>query len=95
MTKHFVLLMLVLGAALTACKKTSMDCRETAWEYIGAEQQATVTGDWKQAPVFHVTYSGKKACKIRFNTTDDALIGPIVVYVDEADGTVLGQDLRM
>lgn len=90
-----MILMLVTGAALTACKKSCMDGRAAAWEYISAEERATVIGDWKEAPVLHVTYGGKKASKVRFATTEDALVGPIVIYVDESDCTVLGQDLRL
>lgn len=92
--KPIVILMLALGVLLGACKNAKTDCRRTAWEYIGADQQATVNIDWRQAPVEQVEYKGKKACRVRFNTTQDELLGPISIYVEEATGTVLGQDMK-
>jgi hypothetical protein len=38
---------------------------------------------------------GKPLYKITFNTTKDALLGPIVIYVDKSDGNPIGMDFRM
>ena len=40
-------------------------------------------------------YSGKKLSAVRFNTVDDALLGPITVIVDLSDKKAIGQFLRL
>ena len=38
--------------------------------------------------------TGKTVYKITFNTTQDGLLGPIVLYVDKYNGKVIGTDFR-
>ena len=37
---------------------------------------------------------GKPLYKITFNTTQDGLLGPVVVYVDKSNGRLVGTDFR-
>ena len=50
--------------------------------------------DWEQAPVELTTFEEKSAYSVRFNTSDDALLGPIMVFVDATTKEVLGHALR-
>ena len=38
--------------------------------------------------------TGKTVYKITFNTTQDGLLGPIVLYVDKYNAKVIGTDFR-
>jgi hypothetical protein len=89
----------LISLALISCKKDSaadpnMQIREIAWNYITDYEKSTVNVDWKQAPVNESTYNGISAYEVIFNTTDDALLGPIMVYVDSSTKVALGQALR-
>jgi hypothetical protein len=68
--------------------------REIAWNSLDAQQKSTVTIEWKDAKVELSTYNTKSVYAITFNTQDDALLGPIVIYVDSSSKEVLGQGLR-
>jgi hypothetical protein len=50
--------------------------------------------NWKDSPAVESTYQNKKVYEVRFNTSDDALLGPIVVYVDRYSMEVVGKALR-
>ena len=42
-----------------------------------------------------VNLTGKTVYKVTFNTTQDGLLGPIVLYVDKSSGKVIATDFRM
>jgi hypothetical protein len=97
--KKLIILMLALIPFISNCKKDkepdlNLQIREIAWNSLSDQEKTTVTIDWKQSPVTESTYSGKSAYAVRFNTSDEALLGPITVYVDTSSHVVLGQDLR-
>jgi uncharacterized protein YcfL len=56
-----------------------MKAREVAWNSLSAEQQATVITNWQEA---NVEIKEDGTYHVRFNTTDDPLLGPIVVFVN-------------
>ena len=72
-----------------------LQIREIAWNSLNEQAKSTVNVDWKQAPVNELTYKEKNAYSVCFNTSDDALIGPIIVYIDKDSLVVLGQGLRL
>ena len=72
-----------------------MQIREIAWNSLSEQAKSTVNMDWKQAPMIESTYNQKSVYAVSFNTSDDALIGPITVYVDISTKVVLGQALRL
>lgn len=100
--KNLIIICVALIPFFLACKKesetdtdlTTMQIREVAWNYLDAQQKSTVNVDWKQAPVAESNYNGVNAYVVSFNTTEDALLGPIMVYVDMAGKVALGQAMR-
>jgi len=84
-----------------------MSIRQAAWSDISEEEKNTVIGDWKTARVVEaglsempVVKGGEEPAKVEnlytvtFETNKDALIGPIVVYVDGDTKEVLGYGVR-
>lgn len=97
--KKLIVLLIALIPFISNCKKETssdlnMQIREIAWNSLTTQQKSTVRVDWKQAPVAQTTYNGKSAWSVRFNTTDDAVLGPIIMIVDSTTKVVLGQALR-
>ena len=81
--------------SLTACKKeklemTDRDYRSLAWNYLSATEKATVNTNWEDAPVAKPSTTNPEAVSITFGTNQDALLGPIVVYVSLKTNTVIG-----
>lgn len=71
------------------------EVRQVAWNYLSEESQSTVTTEWKQAYIEYEIYNDEETYAVRFNTTDDALLGPIVVFVRKSDLSVVGEGLRL
>lgn len=97
--KKLIILLIVLIPIISNCKKDNsldpnLQIREIAWNSLTTQQKSTVRVDWKQAPVVQVTYKDKNAYSVRLNTNDDALLGPIIIYIDSTTKVVLGQALR-
>lgn len=97
--KKLIVIFLVLQGLMISCRKEhnadpTMQIREVAWNSLSPQEKATVTTNWQAAPVTESVYNEKSAYAVRFNTTDDALLGPIMVYVDKTTKLVLGQGLR-
>lgn len=100
MKRFLFLVMILLIPFIEGCKKdnetdSDLQIREIAWNYLDAQAKATVNVDWGKAPVAETMYNGAKVYAVTFNTTDDALLGPIIVYVDAFSKVVLGETLRM
>ncbi|RAP76098.1 hypothetical protein DL346_11795 [Paenibacillus montanisoli] len=83
--------------------------REVAWNNLSENQKKTVVGNWKSAKVEEATLSEITAIapdndelpekedhlyKVTFNTKGDAMLGPIVAYVDGDTKEVLGYRAR-
>jgi len=68
--------------------------REIAWNALSSQEQSSVISDWKKAPVSVTIYQEKNAYAVTFSTEEDALLGPIVVYLDAITFIVLGHGLR-
>ncbi len=68
--------------------------RKIAWNSLSALEKSTVINSEK-AFVTETTYMNNKVYSVTFNTVDDALLGPIVVYIDKNSLVVLGKSLRM
>ncbi|WP_379089165.1 hypothetical protein [Pedobacter sp. UC225_65] len=81
--------------SLTACKKeklemTDRDYRSLAWNYLTAAQKATVNTNWELAPIAKPSVEDPKSVSVTFGTTEDAQLGPIIVYIWIKDNTVKG-----
>ncbi|WP_257670957.1 hypothetical protein [Parapedobacter tibetensis] len=98
--KHVALVLVVLSTISSlGCKKEDkgdgfMGIREAAWESLSETEQSTVIVEWQQASVAEASYRDTKAYTVTFSTSDSALLGPIVVYLDKRTLKVLGQGLR-
>ena len=97
--KKLIILIIALIPLVSNCKKESeayseLQIREIAWNSLGAQEKLTVNVDWKLAPVTESTFYQKRVYAVRFNTTDDELLGPIVVYIDTSMKVVLGYATR-
>ncbi len=96
--RSFIVLLLVLFPLINTCTKDNdplMQIRMIAWDYLTVHQKSTVIVSWKEAPVEVTTYNNISVYAVRFNTSDDPILGPIIVYVDKSSKLVLGQGLRM
>jgi hypothetical protein len=98
--KPLIILILALIPLISSCKKNiytdpNTQIREIAWRSLSEQDKITVIIDWKKAPITETTYQEKSTYAVSFNTSDDALLGPIVVYIDKNYLVVLGRGLRM
>ena len=90
-------MLLVVTPVLFSCNKSEdelEEIREIAWNSLTEREKESVTIDWEDAVIESGTYENNEVHMVRFNTTDDPLLGPIVVYVDKNNKKVLGQLLR-
>jgi hypothetical protein len=97
--RRLIILVLTLMPVFSGCKKdnesdSKMQIRAIAWNSLSEHAKLNVIVDWRQAPVIESTYKGKRAYAVCFNTSDDALLGPLTVYIDASSKIVLGQGLR-
>ncbi len=98
--KRLIILILAIIPFISSCKKdndtdSNTQIREIAWSSLSEQDKSTVIIDWKKAPVTETTYQEKSSYAVSFNTSDDALLGPIIVYIDKTSLIVLGRGLRM
>lgn len=70
--------------------------RQIAWNDLTETEKATVIGDWREAPVEDATayFPSREAVSVRFNTTQDPLLGPIIVFIDSQSKEVVGRSPR-
>ena len=70
--------------------------RKVAWESLTESDRKTVIEPWHQAQISECRYfqTDQPAACVTFHTNLDALLGPIVVYVDKEHLQVLGFGLR-
>lgn len=97
--KKLIILIIVLIPFISSCEKEketdlNLQVKKIAWNYLSEQAKSTVIIDWKQAPVTESTYNQKNVYAVSFNTSDDELLGPIIVYVETSTKVVLGQALR-
>ena len=73
-----------------------MAYRKAAWNSLSPELQQTVTHDWREAVVSECEFYADRrpAVCVTFHTTQDPLIGPVVVYLDPVSQDVLGMAPR-
>ncbi len=89
----FVILAAMLGceSKINSVTGDDMEFRTIAWNYITEPEKATVTGDWRAARVQATQWNGIAAVSVTFNTTDDALLGPLVLMIDPPTKTAVQQ----
>ncbi len=96
---RLVIFFVVLVPLFTSCGKDNdtdlyHQIRETAWNSLSSTEKATVTVSWEKATVSETVYQQKDVYAVTFNTSEDPLLGPIVVYLDKNTLEVLGNGYR-
>jgi hypothetical protein len=97
-SQRFVLITVAVFVAIVfGCNQQSMldanddnAYREIAWEWLTEPQRATVIGDRDAAIVRDDQWQGQNVVSVTFSTTDDALLGPLVVFIDPQTKKVVG-----
>ncbi|RZL26444.1 MAG: hypothetical protein EOO96_22595 [Pedobacter sp.] len=97
--KGVVILLTVVLFTFSACKKDrpadkETKYREIAWNYLSANAKTTVITPQQNAVITYETRDGIDVAAVMFNTTQDALLGPIFVYISIKDNKVLGIGAR-
>ncbi len=97
-----ILVVLILSVLAQGCKPgvvtSAAEYRQIARQSLTGEEQATITSQWRNAPVnYDDRYweTGEDAVSVTFYTKDGSLLGPIVVFIDPETKVVLGQGLRL
>ena len=98
--KHLIILLLAFIPFISSCEKNNVtdsyiQIKELAWSSLSDQEKKTVIVDWKEALVTQTMYDEKSSYAVSFKTADDALLGPIVVYIEQATLAIVGQGLRM
>lgn len=88
--------------------KIKSDIREIAYKYLGESDKETLI-DFENAEVEEYIYTtdhfvaglngkinikDKDTYRVVFNTINDAILGPITIYIDKSSYYVLGIDFR-
>lgn len=90
--KHFsyfiISLFLVIGLACNDDDTPDdlMRAREAAWNALGEEVKSTVTTEWRHANV----RVEEENYLVIFNTTDEAALGPVGVFVNKSTFEIEG-----
>jgi hypothetical protein len=90
------LLVLLLTFAISSCKKDNLkkeleaEYRQIAWNHLVPSVQAKVTTKVEDARIDYAVRDGQETVSVMFNTTEDLMLGPIIVYILIADKHVLG-----
>jgi hypothetical protein len=97
--KSLMIVLVALIPFLSGCHEkdnsgSTEQVKSIAWNSLSTQEKSTVTINWNDAPVAKTTYNSKSAYAVMFNTKDDALLGPIIVYIDYSTMVVLGKGLR-
>jgi len=96
---RFFAILLVIFPLVLSCEKTpetdaNIQYRFAAWTYLTDQEKSTVIADWKQASVYEFVLVQKRTFAVTFHTKNDALLGPITIYVDAATKVVVGESMR-
>lgn len=108
--KKLLICFTLLASFFWACGSDSLfltaeeEFRLIAWESLSSQEKETVIIDLDEAKVdMDDTYSivnseneseEVPAVSVRFNTEDDPILGPIIVYIEPESKEVLGQAPR-
>ncbi|WP_316772139.1 hypothetical protein [Pedobacter frigiditerrae] len=97
--KNALIVLSIMLFVFSACKKDrpvdkETKYRELAWNYLSANAKTTVITPLQNAVITYETRDGVNVAAAMFNTTQDALLGPIFVYISIKDNKVLGIGAR-
>lgn len=94
-----VVIFLLVCLSFTQCNKDEPKTKETqirenAWNALTAQQKSTITTNWETAPITESTFNNTSAYVVTYQTTDNALLGPITVYVDKKHICIFGPGFK-
>ncbi|WP_316787164.1 hypothetical protein [Pedobacter frigiditerrae] len=97
--KDVLIVLSIILFVFSGCKKDrpidkETRYREIAWNYLSANAKTTVITPLQNAVITFETRDGVDVAAVMFNTTQDALLGPIFVYISIKDNKVLGIGAR-
>lgn len=98
-SKCIVVLLTIILFVFPACKKDrpvdkETKYRELAWNHLSANAKTTIITPLQNAAITYEKRDGVDVAAVMFNTTQDALLGPIFVYISIKDNNVLGIGAR-
>lgn len=65
--------------------------QQIAWKALSEQEKLSITMEWKNARVEETIYENKKAYSVVFHTIDDALLGPLVILIDQNSNHVVAK----
>jgi hypothetical protein len=94
-----LLFVVAINAVMPGCKgedccSAPIDYREIAWNSISNAERETVNINWKDAKVEETTFNNKPVYSVLFTTSQDALLGPLIIYIDPVSKQVVGKGAR-
>ena len=95
--KRFIILLLAIIPLLNSCKKeeaSNNQYQEIAWNSLSAYEKSTVIGKWQDATTIETTFNNKKAILVTFQTTNNALLGPITITIDAESKIIVDKGIR-
>ncbi len=97
--KNAVVVLSIILFVFSACKKDrpvdkETKYREMAWAYLNDNAKKTVIAPWVNAVITYEKKDDKDVVAVMFNTTQDALLGPIFVYISIKENNILGIGAR-
>ncbi len=95
--KQFIILLIAIIPLLNGCKKeetTNTPYQEIAWNSLSVNEKSTVIGKWQDAKTTETSFKNKKAIVVTFETTNNALLGPITITIDAESKVIVDKGIR-
>jgi hypothetical protein len=83
-----------VNQVLRLAANDEVDYRTIAWNYLSERERTTVIGGPDSGRVLPATWQEKDVVSVVFSTTEDALLGAIIIYIDPQSKKVLGSAPR-
>jgi len=68
--------------------------QQIAWMALNDQEKLSITTEWKNARVEEAMYKNKKAYSVVFHTIDDALLGPLVIFIERDSNQVIAKEFK-
>jgi hypothetical protein len=72
----------------------SLQYQQIAWRALNDQEKLSITTEWKNAYVEKAIYKNKKGYSVVFHTIDDALLGPLVIFIEKDSNQVLAKGFK-
>lgn len=96
--KTILLFATMIGITVSCGSEDSMtdedEYRRIAWEYIDGDLDTTIIGGIHTGRVKSDSFYNLPSVSVTWNTTVDALLGPLTVHINPLTQQVMGINLR-